>query len=268
MTAPTGGDVTVLLGVRLAGQDPARAHDIAITASAITSISPREHCPPPGKARLVDAQGLTATPGLIDGHSHWIWGAGQRDCLDLSGAKTLDALRALLAGRRRKLGPGEWLLAHSAQYTPFTQHGGPHRTLTDQAAGDGPCYVSFFDRHGGLANSRAIESTGLANAPAPTSGRLGTDHDGLTGFLVEFEAMSLIERHAPRPSPQQLTVLARRTFKTMNGLGYTGLQMMNGSTARTRTGPSIGRCRSAAIADRELLGRHPRSWTPRTPTRP
>lgn len=134
--APSG-DVTVLTGVHLAGQDPTGPHDIVITGSVITSISPNGAQRPPRGARLVDARGSTATPGLIDGHSHWLWGASRHDWLDLQGIKTLGALQGPLADRRRAIGPGEWLLAHGLEYTPFSPEGGPHRKLIDDAAGDG-----------------------------------------------------------------------------------------------------------------------------------
>ncbi len=224
----TSGDVSAIVGVHLAGQDPAQAYDIVITGSVITSISPSGAQRTPRGARLIDAQGASASPGLIDGHSHWLWGASRLHWLDLNGVKTLDALQGLLAGRRRAIGGGAWLLAHGLEYTPFIPNGGPHRRLIDEAAGDGPCYVSFFDLHSGLANTRAIETTRLANAAAPTSGRLDADHDGPTGFLVEYEAMSLIERHVPQAGPRQLVDLGRATLERMNSLGYTGLHMMNG----------------------------------------
>ncbi|MEZ5256247.1 MAG: hypothetical protein R2705_04975 [Ilumatobacteraceae bacterium] len=45
---------------------------------------------PAGSAKVLDAGGAFATAGLTDGHSHWIWGAGMLDWLDLVDLRSLD----------------------------------------------------------------------------------------------------------------------------------------------------------------------------------
>ncbi|MEZ5217279.1 MAG: amidohydrolase family protein [Ilumatobacteraceae bacterium] len=100
--------------------------------------------------------------------------------------------------------------------------------LVDEATGPGPAYLMFFDLHGALANTEAIRQSRLREAKPPASGSVEADLDGPTGFLIEFEAMRLVEDHTPQNSPDQARVLAHETLALMSAHGYTTAHMMNG----------------------------------------
>ena len=226
-TAHTASPI-VIANAFVAGRRAEGPVDVTVVGRTIETITPAGALPPPRRAMVIDGDGATITAGLTDGHSHWMWGANMLDWVDLTGLRTLPAVRQALAARRAEIGPGPWLLARGAEYTAFLAHGGPHRRLIDDAVGDGPAYLMFFDLHGALANTNAVSISRLAHADPPIAGTVAVDADGPTGFLIEFEAMRLVEDHTPQNSPDQLQRLARQTLRMMSQYGYTNAHMMNG----------------------------------------
>lgn len=177
---------------------------------------------------VVSAGGAWLTPGLIDGHSHWLWGSDQISWLDLSGIVTRDGLRDALAQERRRIGPDAWLLAYHTQYTAFGDTD-PHRDVIEDVAGPGPAYLMGYDLHCSIANEAALRAAGLesVDVPAPVEGIRESD-GRRTGFLVEFAAMKYAERFIPQRTAAQVRHDVLRTQSMLNAFGFTGAQMMNG----------------------------------------
>jgi predicted amidohydrolase YtcJ len=178
--------------------------------------------------QVVSAHGAWLTPGLIDGHSHWLWGSDQIRWLDLTGIVTRDGLRGALAQERRRLGPDAWLLAYRTEYTAFGDDD-PHRDVIEDVTGPGPAYLMGYDLHCSIANAAALRAAGLESVevPAPVDGV--RERDGRrTGFLVEFAAMKHVERAIPARNEAQVRDDVLLTQSMLNALGFTGAQMMNG----------------------------------------
>ncbi|MEZ5217278.1 MAG: hypothetical protein R2715_12045 [Ilumatobacteraceae bacterium] len=77
----------MITNTRLAGHPSGALVDIAVDGDRITAVTPTGTTRP---AKVLDAGGAFATAGLTDGHSHWIWGAGMLDWLDLVDLRSLD----------------------------------------------------------------------------------------------------------------------------------------------------------------------------------
>lgn len=96
------------------------------------------------ETRIIDLDGRTVIPGLIDNHVHIVRGSRQwhRD-VRLDGAHTRTEAKHRIAERAQRLGPGEWILVMGG-FTPeqFDDDRSPFsRAELDTLAPDNPVYM-------------------------------------------------------------------------------------------------------------------------------
>ncbi|GLX22062.1 amidohydrolase [Streptomyces lavendulae] len=178
---------------------------------------------------VIGLDGAVVTPGLVDGHLHPVSGAELTHGLDLSGCAGLDDVRRELAARVRSLAPGEWLFGWGLDPNVFGD--GPVATAPFDAVLDGvPAFLLLFDAHSALASRRALELAGVDGPRtfAQASAEVVCDADGRpTGLLQEDAACELVERVAPRPTPEQSRERLAAALRSMAASGLTGGHAMD-----------------------------------------
>ncbi len=92
---------------------------------------------------VVALQGAHLVPGLVDAHSHPVWGLEMATGTDLSAVRDLAGLRA---GR-----PIE-------------------RALIEEALGEAPAFLRLYDGHSALASGTALSAAGVTG-PRPLAQR-------------------------------------------------------------------------------------------------
>jgi predicted amidohydrolase YtcJ len=107
-------------------------------------------------ARLIDLDGKTVLPGLIDSHGHLYGLAVSYTRANLVGAaskqEALDRLREFEA----ELPEGEWLLGRGWDQNDWPEQQFPDRTDLDTFFPDRPVWLRRIDGHAAWANSVAI----------------------------------------------------------------------------------------------------------------
>ncbi|MDV8147295.1 amidohydrolase [Arthrobacter sp. B10-11] len=144
-------------------------------------------------AKVLDLDGATVTPGFIDAHCHTTWfGLGLGE-VDVSGARGLDQLYALLEADMA-VSASRWLMA-----TGFSQtlHGGafPDIGVLDRITGDRPLFIRHNSGHMAVVNTAALRLAGAESPsfPDPDGGMIVRDADGRPTGLVQETAQQLVQ---------------------------------------------------------------------------
>jgi predicted amidohydrolase YtcJ len=233
--AVVDGEVTVaIVGARIRAMDPdgaaeAPAGAVALSGSRIVAVGSDEEirrlCT--SRTDVVDGSDLVVTPGLVDSHSHWLWGAAQIDWVDFSPCASVADVQAVLSDACRRAEPGAWIRGNFLEYSAFPG-GVAHRRHIEQVCGDHPVYLAFFDCHSALVNGAALRAAGVDEAGPSRGEGVVRDADGLSGLLLEFEAMDVVRDTWPATSDEHSHRQQLATMALLNRLGITGVHMMNG----------------------------------------
>ncbi|MFE9395066.1 amidohydrolase [Streptomyces flavidovirens] len=220
----------VLTGSRVRTLDPARpeATAVAVKDGLIVAVGGEPDVQDwrgPG-TETVDLAGATLTPGLVDSHSHPVWGLEMSTGLDLSAVRDLDALRAALAGAQRD--EEGWIVAWGLDHNAF---GGRavDRALIEDAVAGAPAFIRLYDGHSALASGAALQAAGITG-PRTFAQRseIVCDAEGRpTGHLIEHAAMDLVGAIVPRPSYAERRARLGELLSAMAATGLTGAHVMD-----------------------------------------
>lgn len=179
------------------------------------------------QARVIDLEGRTVIPGLIDSHMHAI-----RAALSFStevnwiGARSLAEALDRVRDASHSMPPSAWLIVAGGWNA---QQFSENRRLTQAelvaAAPENPVYIQLG--YGWvIMTPKAIENLHIASdADLPPGGRLERDPDGkLTGGIsgAQNAIIALFDR-LPVPTPDQEVEGTKKFFRELNRLGITGV---------------------------------------------
>lgn len=149
---------------------------------------------------VVDLQGRTVMPGIIDAHSHFPGSGLSAVAVNLNSppigsvgsvAEALDLLRARAAATPR----GERIMAYGFDNTMVAERRFPTRTELDSVTTEHPVYVNHISGHLGVGNSRLLADAGITEAtPDPPGGKIDRDpaSGALTGLVTEAVALRMM----------------------------------------------------------------------------
>lgn len=176
---------------------------------------------------VIDLNGQTVLPGLIDSHLHFLMTA---ECLDLLPITDVTSLRQLIERCKKHIAENEWT-NDSVLYTEGWNHENftdekrmPNRFDLDQASLDIPIVLVRVDRHVMSLNTAALnhfditEETILENG-----GEIIKDRSGKpTGILTEG-AVDLVKAKLPKKSWEDKKQALINTMKIANQRGLTSM---------------------------------------------
>jgi predicted amidohydrolase YtcJ len=224
-------NTTVLLNGKILTVDPrfSIVEAVAIRdgriASTGTSADLRKMAGP--QARVIDLQGSTVIPGLIDSHMHAI-----RAALSFStevnwiGAPSLAEALNRIREAAHSLPPGAWLIvAGGWNVQQFRENRRPAQAELVAAAPENPVYVQLG--YGwAMLTPKALETLHIvSDADLPPGGKLERDAGGKpTGGIsgAQNAIIALFDR-LPTPTPDQEVQGTKKFFRELNRLGLTGV---------------------------------------------
>lgn len=170
-----------------------------------------------------DFLGKTVVPGLNDAHIHvWKIGHLRTYMLDVRGVKSIVEFKKKLKDFAKKNPNSNWILARGINEMVLEEKRLPTKEDLDEVISDKPVFVIRTCAHIGIANSKAIEISGVNKATqVPFGGEIRKNEDGsLQGIFTE-RALGLIMNHIPQFTFEEYKNMILEAHNYLLGLGIT-----------------------------------------------
>jgi len=144
------------------------------------------------KTRVIDAAGMTVTPGFIDAHSHPVV-PEHAVGVNVNLPRIADVQEALRRQAARTPN-GHWVRGVMYDDTKFEDGRPLNRLDIDDAVPDHPVFVGHRGGHTAVVNSKGFEVAGIAvDTPDPEGGKFYRESGELTGKVAEHAMEPLFE---------------------------------------------------------------------------
>jgi hypothetical protein len=179
------------------------------------------------RSRVIDLQGRTVIPGLIDSHLHAIR-AAETFATEVNwiGAPTLADALGRIRDAARTMKPGAWLIvAGGWNVQQFKENRRPTQAELVAAAPNNPVYVQLGYGWAMLTPS-ALKTLNISNdGDVPAGGRLEKDASGTpTGAISGGQgAIIALFDKLPKPTFDEQVAGTKKFFRELNRLGLTGV---------------------------------------------
>lgn len=173
-------------------------------------------------ATIIDGEGKTMLPGLIDAHGH-VMGLGfQQLNVDLMGINTLAATLDTLKNYAEANPDLEWIQGRGWNQTLWTENEFPTAEDIDAVISDRPVWLSRVDGHAGWGNTMALRMAGISkDTPDPQGGKVIRDGSGkATGVFIDA-AQGYVNSEVPTPTEKEQKLALEKAYAQMAKMGLT-----------------------------------------------
>ena len=183
---------------------------------------------------ILDLEGKTMTPGLIEGHGHFM-GLGYNEVsLDLLNTTSYQSIIDAVAERVKTAQPGEWITGrgwHQSKWDSLPDNlvkgFQTHFRLSDISP-DNPVYLRHASGHAGFANAKAMEIAGLSAMTNEgftefelEGGEIIVDEAGRPTGVFNERAQNIITKHIPKNTAETDRQAFQLAVKTSHRNGIT-----------------------------------------------
>jgi predicted amidohydrolase YtcJ len=174
--------------------------------------------------RIIDLDGRTVIPGMVDAHAHLL-GLGQAlRTVDLVGTRSYDEVIARVTARAREVPAGSWIQGRGWDQNDWADTRFPTHDALSRAVPEHPVYLTRVDGHAALVNARAMREAGLTSASTdPPGGRIERDPGGAPSGVLVDAAMGLVSRTIPAMTRDEIRAATLAAIREANRWGLTGI---------------------------------------------
>jgi len=166
------------------------------TDEEITSLENSE-------TRMINLQGQTAIPGLIEGHAHFMSYGYSMMKLRLNDLKNWSDIVALVEKSVATAKPGEWIIGRGWHQEKWDKNptpnvsGYPVNDLLSKVSPNNPVYLTHASGHGIISNKYAMKLAGITSQTRdPLGGLILHDSKGKpTGVFLENADTLIVNRY-------------------------------------------------------------------------
>lgn len=187
------------------------------------------------QTKILNLEGKTMTPGLIEGHGHFM-GLGYNELqLDLINTKSYQEIIDAVAERVKTAKPGEWIIGrgwHQSKWDSipdYTVKGFQTHHRLSEVSPDNPVYLWHASGHAGFANSKAMDIAGLNSLSVEgiksfeiEGGEVIVDISGSPTGIFNERAQQLIGKHIPENTSESDNKAFNLAIKACYKNGITG----------------------------------------------
>jgi predicted amidohydrolase YtcJ len=174
-----------------------------------------------GVDTVIDGQGKTLLPGLIDGHGHVLGLGFSALQLDLVGTSSLQDLQQRLKAYAAQHPDSRWIVGRGWNQELWPVKNFPTAADLDAVVPDRPVVLERVDGHAVVANTAAMKAAGVSPAAqAPSGGRIEN------GLFVD-NAIELVTKAIPDSTPAEYDQALAKAQEILLSYGVTGVGSMS-----------------------------------------
>lgn len=174
--------------------------------------------------QVIDGQGQTLLPGLVDSHGHVLNFGLSLLRVDLTGTSTEQEATQRVAEFAAANTELEWIQGRGWNQVLWDSNSFPTADSLDAMVSDRPVWLRRVDGHAAWANSAAMELAGITDQTEdPDGGQIIRDADGrATGVFVD-NAMGLVSQHVPNLTAEETRYALTTAMEGLAGYGLTSV---------------------------------------------
>jgi len=178
----------------------------------------------PNNSRIIDLEGKTLMPGIIDSHVHVRELGMDAVKANLLGVGNVEEMVERLKSHYQNPPQGQWLIGQGWDEGVFGTLGYPDRAALDDAFPDNPIKLESLHGFAGFYNGAALKRANInKETPDPSGGNILRRENGEpTGVMLTL-AQDLINIHVPETSQQQLEEAISTGLTIMGKAGVTSI---------------------------------------------
>ncbi|WP_156254648.1 amidohydrolase [Sandarakinorhabdus oryzae] len=171
------------------------------------------------RTRVIDLNGATMIPGLVDSHTHFIELGAKLESVDLTDVATEAQAVAKVAERAKSVPKGEWIFGAGWDEGAWANRY-PDKQLLSAAVPDHPVVLRGLHGFAIWTNQAALDAGKITKAsPVPVGGEMRLGADGQPNGLFLNRAATMVETAQP---PEPPGVVARHALKGLTQMAADG----------------------------------------------
>lgn len=171
------------------------------------------------QTRVIDLNGATVIPGLVDSHTHFLELGAKLESVDLTHVTTDEQAVALVAARAKSVPKGEWIFGAGWDEGAWANRY-PDKARLSAAVPDHPVVLRSLHGFAIWTNQAALDAGKItASSPVPTGGEMRLGADGQPNGLFLNRAAQMVDDAVP---PVQPAIASRQALKGLNQMAADG----------------------------------------------
>jgi predicted amidohydrolase YtcJ len=176
------------------------------------------------RTRVIDLNGATVIPGLVDSHTHFIELGAKLESVDLTDVATEAQAVALVAERAKSVPKGEWIFGAGWDEGAWANRY-PDKQQLSAAVPDHPVVLRSLHGFAIWTNQAALDAGKITRAsPVPVGGEMRLGPDGEPNGLFLNRAATMVDAAVP---PEPPAVVARHALKGLSQMAADGYVMVH-----------------------------------------